>query len=156
MRNMKTKPPRAYAVRQSKVHGRGVFAARDIARGEQILEYRGTRTTFSEARNHDLSDPEDAFHTFIMETIDGTVIDAGRKGNAARYINHSCDGNSKAYEEEDGRVFIYARRKIKEGDELNYDYGLTYPFKLTKKAKAAFACRCGAKKCRGSMLADPK
>jgi uncharacterized protein len=152
---MTTKSPsRPYAVRQSPVHGRGVFAARDIAKGEAILEYRGTRTSFDEARDHDLSDPNDAFHTFIMETSDGSVIDAGRKGNAARWINHSCDGNAKAYEEENGKVFIYARKNIKAGAELNYDYGLTFGFKLTKKAKAAFACRCGSKKCRGTMLAS--
>jgi SET domain-containing protein len=151
---MKTIPQKPYVVRNSPVHGRGVFAARDITKGERILEYRGTRTSFSEAREHDLSDPTDPFHTFIMETSDGSVIDAGRKGNAARYINHSCDGNCKAYEEENGEVWIYARKNVKAGAELAYDYGLTFPFKLTKKAKAAFACRCGSKKCRGTMLAS--
>ncbi len=150
---MKSKSKKLYVVRQSPVHGKGVFATQDIERGTQIIEYRGERTSFSEARNQDHSDPDNIFHTFIMETSDGTVIDAGRRGSAARWINHSCNGNCKAYEEEDGSVWIYARKNIKAGDELNYDYGLTFPFKLTKKAKAAFACRCGSKKCRGSMLA---
>jgi uncharacterized protein len=145
-----------YSVRQSPVHGKGVFAATDIARGERILQYKGHRTSFEEARLQGHSDPTDHFHTFIMETSDGSVIDAGRKGNAARWINHSCDGNAKAFEEEDGTVWIYARKNIKAGTELNYDYGLSFGFKLTKKALAAFACRCGAKKCRGTMLAKPQ
>ena len=42
---------------------------------------------------------------------------------------------------------------IRAGEELNYDYGLIIDEKYTKKLKAEYLCLCGAKKCRGTMLA---
>ena len=39
-------PPRPYVVRNSKIHGRGVFATRTIRKGTRIIEYRGDRTTW--------------------------------------------------------------------------------------------------------------
>jgi hypothetical protein len=50
------------------------------------------------------------------------VIDRGRRGNAARWINHSCAPNCSSFEDDDGRVFIEARRAIAAGEELTYDY----------------------------------
>ena len=41
--------PAVYEVRQSPVHGKGVFALRPIAAGERIIEYRGERITWDEA-----------------------------------------------------------------------------------------------------------
>ena len=41
----------------------------------------------------------------------GTVIDATTGGNAARWINHNCDGNCES-EIEKSRVFIDATRDI--------------------------------------------
>ena len=52
-----------------------------------------------------------------------------------------------------GRVFIKALRDIEPGEELNYDYGLVLEGRHTRKAKKQFACRCGSRKCRGTMLA---
>ena len=43
------------------------------------------------------------------------VIDGGRRGNDARWINHACSPNCEAYEEE-GRVFIHALRPIARGE----------------------------------------
>jgi len=148
------KPP-AYVVRISPIHGRGVFARRKISKGKTIIEYRGDRTTWKIASKRPDSDPENPYHTFIFELDDGTVIDAGVRGNAARWINHSCDPNCTTFEDDEGRVFIEARRKIRRGEELTYDYRLSIDGRVTKKAREALACRCGAKKCRGSMLLEP-
>jgi SET domain-containing protein len=146
-------PP--YVVRNSPIHGRGVFARRSIRKGKKIIEYRGDRTSWKIASRRPDSDPDNPFHTFIFELDDGTVIDAGVRGNAARWINHSCDPNCTTFEDDEGRVFIEARRAIRQGEELTYDYRLSLDGRVTKKARAALACRCGAKKCRGSMLLDP-
>ncbi len=42
-------PTRLYQVRNSSIHGRGVFAALPIPKGTRIIEYRGMRTDWDEA-----------------------------------------------------------------------------------------------------------
>jgi SET domain-containing protein len=80
------------------------------------------------------------------------VIDAKHGGNSSRWINHSCKPNCEA-DEEGGRVFIKALRNILAGEELFYDYGLIIDAKYTKKLLAEYPCWCGAKSCRGTLLA---
>ena len=140
-------------VRNSKIHGRGVYASRKLKAGEKIIEYRGERITWKEADRRQPSDPDDPHHTFFFSLSDGkTVIDAASRGNAARWINHSCDPNCETEETDDGRVFIQAMRDIKRGEELNYDYGLVIDERITPTLKRNYACRCGAASCRGTML----
>jgi uncharacterized protein len=153
---MPTAATKLYIVRHSPIHGRGVFAADKIKRGTVIIEYKGKRSTWDEAMERPDSDPDDPAHTFLFEIEDGRVIDARVRGNAARWINHSCDPNCETREDEDGHVFIEARRKIRPGAELTYDYRLTIDGKLSKKEKAQYACRCGTGKCRGSLLRKRK
>jgi uncharacterized protein len=150
---MPTTSARPYIVRPSATHGRGVFAKRTIRKGSRIVEYRGTRIDAAEADELPPTDPLDPYHTLLFEVSDGTVIDASRRGNAARWINHCCEPNCEAIEYDDGTVFIHARRTIRAGEELTYDYGLVYEGRLSNRARKAFACRCGARRCRGTMLA---
>ena len=150
------KPPRPYSVRNSKIHGRGVFATRTIRKGSKIIEYRGDRTTWDIAIERPASDPDNPHHTFFFETSDGGVIDANVRGNAARWINHSCDANCESFEYEDGRVFIEARRTVRAGDEITYDYRLSLDGRIGKKTRAAYACRCGVPTCRGVLLVESK
>jgi uncharacterized protein len=147
------KPPKAYIVRRSSIHGRGVFAAMEIPRGMRIVEYKGKRTSWDDALARPDSDPDDPAHTFLFEIDDGRVIDARVCGNAARWINHSCAPNCVTHEYGAGRVFIEAKRRIRQDEELTYDYRLTIDGRLTRKERAQYACRCGAKKCRGTLLA---
>jgi SET domain-containing protein len=83
----------------------------------------------------------------------GRVIDAAIAGNAARWINHSCAPNCETYEDERGRVFVAARRAIRPGEELSYDYRLAIDGKVGPRLRKAYSCRCGARRCRGTMLA---
>ena len=147
-----TRPKPAYVVRHSPIHGRGVFATRTIRKGADIIEYRGRRISVEEADELPDSDPDNPFHTFLFELNDGRVIDAGVRGNAARWINHSCAPNCEPYEDDDGRVFIAAKRTIRKGEELGYDYQLNVDGRITKEMREAYACRCGAPRCRGTML----
>jgi uncharacterized protein len=142
---------RRYVTRSSAIHGKGVFAKEPIRKGARIIEYRGARSTMEVACHRPHSDPANPHHTFIFELDDGTVIDGGVRGNAARWINHSCDPNCEAIEE-DGRMFIHALRYIRAGEELTYDYQLTFDGPLSKRAHKAHSCRCGTAKCRGTML----
>ena len=102
------------------------------------------------------SNPQDPAHTFLFELDDGTVIDASRGGNAARWINHSCQPNCETYEDSKGRILIRARRGILPKEELTYDYHLTVDGRLSKRERARYACHCLASKCRGSLLRKPR
>jgi SET domain-containing protein len=154
--NGAAKPSRPYAVRRSPIHGRGVFATRTIRKGADIIEYRGERISMKEADRRPPSDPGNPYHTFLFELDDGRVIDASVRGNAARWINHSCAGNCEPYEDEEGRVYIAAKRTIRKGEELAYDYRLNVPGRITRSVLEAYACRCGAPRCRGTMLGRKK
>lgn len=143
---------RRIQTRRSAVHGNGVFAVQDIAEGETLIEYKGEIITWKEALRRHPHDPAQPNHTFYFHIDDGRVIDGGVKGNAARWINHSCDPSCEA-DEQDGRVFIKALRNIAAGEELSYDYGLIIDEPYTKKLKADFPCWCGSKNCRGTLLA---
>ena len=143
-------------MRSSRVHGKGVYALTDIARGERIIEYKGELISWDEALERHPHNPDDPNHTFYFDVDDGLVIDGGRDGNSARWINHSCGPNCVARQEVDGdrpRVYIHARRDIRAGEELFYDYGLTIDAKLTQKLRDAYKCLCGSRKCRGTLLA---
>ena len=133
-------------VRESAVHGRGVYATRLIPEGTRIIEYTGQRVSWERA-----ADEENDPHTFIFGLDNGEVIDPTIGGNDARWINHCCDPNCEAIEEDD-RIFIYATRDIEAGEELFYDYALEIDEPVTDESKRKFACHCGSANCRGTML----
>jgi uncharacterized protein len=143
---------RRIQTRRSGVHGKGVFALQDLAEGETLIEYLGEVISWKEALRRHPHDPTDPNHTFYFHIDDGHVIDAKHGGNSSRWINHSCKPNCEA-DETEGRVFIKALRSIKAGEELFYDYGLIIDAKYTKKLLAEYPCWCGAKSCRGTLLA---
>jgi uncharacterized protein len=145
---------RRIQVRRSGVHGKGVFALQDIAEGETLIEYVGEVISWEEAQDRHPHDPKDPNHTFYFHVNEDKVIDALHGGNSSRWINHSCDPNCEA-DEENERIFIKALRNIKAGEELNYDYGLIIDEPYTKKLLAEYPCWCGAQNCRGTLL-SPK
>jgi SET domain-containing protein len=140
------KPAVRIEVRESGVHGHGVYAMESIANGSRIIEYTGQRVSWEGAPN-DENDP----HTFNFGLDNGEVINPEIGGNDARWINHSCDPNSEAIEEDD-RIFIDALRDIQAGEELFYDYALEIDEPITEESKKKFACHCHSPNCRGTML----
>lgn len=144
-----------YVVKDSKIHGKGVFATRKIPAGTLIIEYEGERISWKEAQRRHNAVPGESTHTFFFSLESGRIIDGGSNGNDARWINHSCAPNCEA-KEEDRRIFIHALRDIKRGEELNYDYGLVLEERYTPKLKRAYACLCGADTCRGTLLAPKR
>jgi SET domain-containing protein len=139
-----------FEVRRSRIHGRGAYAQRAIPSGTRIVEYRGERVSSAEAdRRYANDDPESLVLLFV---IDGhTLIDAAHGGNEARYINHSCEPNCEAVED-DRRIYIEALRDIDVGEELTYDYNLQMTGRVTPADRRRYACNCGARSCRGTML----
>lgn len=143
---------RRIVVRSSPVHGRGVFAVTRIQAGDRILEYKGKLVSWREAqRRYERSAAEDG-HTFFFDLDDGQVIDGAQGGNSARWINHSCAPNCEA-EQQGTRVFIHALRDIEPGDEIFIDYQLFVEGRQSAALRQLYACRCRARKCRGTMLA---
>jgi uncharacterized protein len=142
-----------YVVRRSRIHGSGVYAARRIRKGTRIVEYLGERISHEQADARYEAKGQDDGHTFLFVVDARIVIDAGVGGNEARFINHSCDPNCETVIE-GRRVFIEALRTIRPGEELGYEYGLTWESTDDPAELANYACRCGAERCRGTML-DP-
>jgi SET domain-containing protein len=142
-------------VRRSRVHGQGVFALQRIRKGTRIIEYVGDRISHARAnRRYDDHDENDN-HTFLFAVDRNVVIDATVGGNDSRFINHSCDPNCESNIEK-RRVFVDAIRAIEPGEELNYDYQIGRERDDPPDVDVIYACRCGAKNCRGTMLWPPK
>jgi uncharacterized protein len=144
-----------FEVRHSPIHGYGVFALRRIRKGTTVIEYLGDRVSHAQAdARYEDKDPNDN-HTFLFTVDARTVIDAGVNGNEARYINHGCDPNCESTTV-NKRIFIEAIRTIQPGEELAYDYQIQRDSDDEPNVDQVYACRCGAKNCRGSMLEAAK
>lgn len=136
---MKTQPlPKKYqnikrslVVRRSSA-GLGLFTSEPIERDGFIIEYVGPILNEKES--------DERGGKYLFETNKNRFIDGTARSNTARYINHSCRPNCEV-EIRRGRVFVYAKRAIKAGEELNYDYGKEYCDEYIKP------CRCA--KCLG-------
>ena len=143
-------------VQDSLIHGKGVFAQKKIQKGDCIIEYKGESISWKTALKRHPHDALQPNHTFYFSLTNGEVIDGKVNGNDARWINHSCAPNCIANEVKDKKdllhVFLFAKKNIKTGDELFYDYCLDIEGKHTKAVKEDYLCRCGSKKCRGTML----
>ncbi|TCZ88606.1 SET domain-containing protein-lysine N-methyltransferase [Lysobacter sp. N42] len=150
--------PSKVVARRSKIHGTGVFAIADIAKGERIIEYKGMRRTHEDVDSSDVGAAESG-HTFLFTLNDEYVIDGDIQGGVARWINHGCSPNCEAVliehpgeDRRKDRIFIEAKRAIKAGEELTYDYGITLGEPHTPRMKKIWACLCGARNCTGTML----
>ncbi len=151
MNSEKTRNRRRIVVRSSGIHGKGVFVNTFIPAGSRLIEYKGERISDEEC----YVDDDASAHTFLYMMDNDEIIDGGRNGNAARWINHSCDPNCEAVEE-DGRVFMDTVRPIESGDEVTIDYNLYLEVRYTAALKREYACGCGTMQCRGTMLASKR
>lgn len=149
-------PPLPFELRPSSIQGLGAFATRRIRKGTRIVEYTGERISQEEAdaRYDDAS--MGRHHTFLFNVDEHTVVDGAHGGNESRFINHSCAPNCQAFIEEDDRIFIYALRDISPGEELVYDYGYERTEDMDEEDERLYVCRCGAPRCRGTILAPPQ
>ena len=135
--------------------GAGFLRVNEFEKGARIIEYTGRRVPWKGAQDLPPLDQRNPFHTVLFSVGKDDVIDPAIGGNEARWINHSCDPNCETYEE-DGRIFVHALRGLGAGEELFYDYKMILAERRTQKVEKEFACYCGAKKCRRTMLARRK
>jgi SET domain-containing protein len=139
-------------VRSSTIHGRGLYATRDIKKEEDIIQYVGEKISKEESTRRALEWEEKAHETgeglvYIFELDDDWDLDGRLGDNPARYMNHSCDGNCEAVNCE-GEIWIVARKKIKKGEELVYDYGYDMEHFLDHP------CLCGSDNCIGYIVRE--
>ncbi|GCB71718.1 hypothetical protein scyTo_0001678 [Scyliorhinus torazame] len=137
---------RAEIHQRSPIHGRGLFCKRNIDAGEMVIEYSGNviRSVLTDKREKYYDSKGIGCYMFRID--DYEVVDATMHGNAARFINHSCEPNCYSRViSVDGQkhIVIFAVRKIYRGEELTYDY--KFPI---EDASNKLPCNCGAKKCR--------
>ncbi|WP_273454692.1 SET domain-containing protein [Nevskia ramosa] len=144
--------------RRSAIHGNGVFAAKPLAAGIEVMEYTGRLRTHAYI-DKVYSDTVESGHTFLFTLNERYVVDGNFDSNDARWINHSCEPNCKPYVIEDpgknpklDRIVIETLRDIGQGEELTFDYGIRLDCRQTARLKKIWACRCGAPTCTGTML----
>jgi hypothetical protein len=124
--------------------GLGLFTKEPIPRGALILEYTGVLLPSEEAYRRG--------GRYLFEVNSRWIIDGAGRENISRYINHSCRPNCEP-RTRGMRVLIYARRNIKAGEELSYDYGKEY-FNDLIKPKGCKCDRCTERKGQQKLAAD--
>ena len=137
-------------IRGSVIHGQGVYATQDISAETQIIEYIGELIDKDESENRAWAQHEHAEKTgdaavYIFTLDKKWDIDGNVPWNTARLINHSCDPNCEAWIV-GKRIFIYALRDIKAGEELSFDYGFDI------ECYEDHPCRCGSGECIGYIV----
>ena len=145
-------PKKLCEVRESDIHGRGLYATTDIEEGTEIIQYVGEKITKKESTKRALEWEEEARKTgdglvYIFELDDKYDIDGRLGDNPARYMNHSCDGNCEALNT-GGEIWIVAIQDIKKGDELVYDYGYDMEHFMDHP------CLCGSDNCIGYIVRE--
>ena len=140
-------------VRESEIHGTGVFARTKVPKDKKVIEYIGEKITKKESARRSIAlieknrGSETDGAVYIFEVNKRHDIDGNIPENTARFINHSCDPNCEP-DVIKNRVWLISTRKIKNGEELSYNYG----FDLDDYEK--HECRCGAKECIGYITAE--
>ncbi|KAI9324119.1 hypothetical protein DFJ73DRAFT_873977 [Zopfochytrium polystomum] len=155
--------------------GWGLFAAESIPKGAFVAEYLGEIISTEEARRRWLFQVEHKLPNYIIcvrehgeHMILRTLIDPQLKGNAARFINHSCTPNL-AFHTVRGPLAafpsaaLFAVRSIPPGEELSFDYGDALGAsvgnggacrRVAPLAEQRIPCRCDSSECRGFLPND--
>ena len=152
-----------YSAGQGK--GLGVKSTVFLPKNTFVCEYAGEifRYTDNQAREeaYDRSGHDEYILPFNVTGVkkndkDRLAIDATRKGNVARFLNHSCDPNLRKVEvfvdhKSFSRVAFFTKRDVPPNTELTWSYGET----TTEYHKDASRkrCTCGSSKCKGFLSA---
>ena len=135
-----------YKIKKSNIDNKGLYANQDIKDGTKIIEYKGKIVSKKKVEEDSKFDNDKAIYLFnLNKKYD---LDGDFKFNTARLINHSCNPNCEVA----GtglKVWVYAIRDIKRGEELSYDYGFGYD-----EYYKDFPCRCGSKNCVGYIVRE--
>lgn len=148
----KNKEP-LYVIRNSRIHGRGLYASRDIEKDTWIIQYLGEKVDKEESDRRANALLEKAKATggakvYIFILNDKWDIDGDVEYNDARLMNHCCDPNVEAQTWQDKEIWFVALKDIKKGEELVFNYG----FDL--ESWEDHPCCCGAERCAGYIAGE--
>ena len=128
----------AFAVRRSRIHGKGLFARTRIPRRMKLGELSGVLRPIRDANR-------DQLHREVIKMVEVSrrwALDCTH-GNHFSMLNHSCQANCYLRIIR-RRVEVYSLRRITSGAELTVDYGETmHP--------DGMGCRCGVPGCRSRL-----
>ncbi|XP_012450901.1 histone-lysine N-methyltransferase ASHH1 isoform X1 [Gossypium raimondii] len=134
--------------------GWGLLAAEYIKTGQFIVEYCGEVISWKEAKRRSQAYENQGLKDAFIISLNGSEsIDATKKGNLARFINHSCQPNCETRKWTvlgEIRVGIFAKEDIPIGTELAYDYNFEW------YGGAKVRCLCGALNCSGFLGAKSR
>ena len=128
-------------VGESKIHGIGVFAGRDFQKDEIVLPIDDSRVVNDENPLNPAAGEFD-YHCDYLANCKVVLMPSPE-----RHINSSCDPNVYV-ETIDGVRYVIARRDIKSGEEINYDYIIDC------YGGIVWQCACGSPKCRGTIVSS--
>ena len=135
-----------YKIKKSKIDKNGLYASCNIKKGTKIIEYKGKIISVKRSETDPKFDNKKAIYLFnINKRFD---LDGDFKFNIARLINHSCDPNCEVFGE-GLKVWVYAMKDIRKGDELSYDYGFSYDENFKQ-----FPCNCRSENCVGYIVRE--
>jgi len=135
-----------YKIKKSKIDKNGLYANQDIKKGTKIIEYKGKIITARQSEIDPKYDNDKAIYLFnINKKYD---LDGDFAFNTARLINHSCDPNCEVFGK-GLKLWVYAMKDIKKGEELSYDYGFSFDEDFKN-----YPCKCGADKCVGYIVRE--
>ena len=135
--------PKCETSNDSKIHRYGVFAKENIQKGELIAIWGGYIITLDELRKLpreilDYDYPVQIYENFYLGPKSEKDLDD------CEMFNHSCYANAGVK----GQNILVARRKVKAGEEICFDY------ETTDTEGLDFQCSCSSPKCRGHITGD--
>ena len=138
-------PSKKLVIKSTKKYGSGVFAAKEIKKGEIIHVLSGEKMNpdeFAKRVNSKREFIDDPFQIGKRTYIDLDKL--------SRTFNHNCDPNAGIRKNSE----LFALRDIKKDEEVTYDYSTTIAH-----TRWHMKCKCGSKNCRrilGDVLSIPK
>ena len=137
---------RLYEIKRSKIDKNGLYAKCNIKKGTRIIEYKGKIISVKKSETNSKFDNGKAIYLFnINKKFD---LDGDFKFNTVRLINHSCDPNCEVFGS-GLKVWVYAMKNIKKGEELSYDYGFSFDEDYKN-----YPCKCRSRNCVGYIIRE--
>src|SRR6476660_4448002 len=124
-------------VRESKIHGRGLFATVDIAKDE-IIAVKGSHIVDRKTLREKIMSRLGPVEIQIDDDLFIAPVTDDERELSMLYSNHSCDANLGLR----GEITFVAMRDIRAGEELTHDWAMTDDDDYSLK------CNCGVPDCR--------
>ncbi|XP_074527128.1 histone-lysine N-methyltransferase NSD3 isoform X2 [Halichoeres trimaculatus] len=140
-------------VMKTEGRGWGLRTNQALRKGDFVMEYVGEVIDSEECQQRIKRAHENHVTNFYMLTLTkDRVIDAGPKGNSARFMNHSCSPNCETQKwtvNGDVRIGLFTLCDIEAGTELTFNYNLHCV------GNRRTSCHCGSDNCSGFLGVQP-